>query len=63
MQSPLKSKYNSSKISKEQPSNSSGKTKKPRILQTISNNKRRAGGITISYLKFYYRSIVIKTAW
>jgi hypothetical protein len=39
-----------------------GKGKKSRIVETILNNKRMAGAITISDLKLYYRVIVIKTA-
>jgi hypothetical protein len=41
--------------------------KKPRISKTILNNKRTSGGITMSNLKLYYRTIVKKkkqpTAW
>ena len=37
--------------------------KKPRIAKTILNNKRTSGGISILYLKQYYRAILSKTAW
>jgi hypothetical protein len=39
------------------------KHKKLRIAQTIPNNKRTAGGITILNLKLYSTTIAIKTAW
>jgi hypothetical protein len=40
--------------------NSSGITKKPRIVKTIFNNKRTSGEINIPDLKLYYRTIVKK---
>ena len=37
---------------------------KPRITETLLNNKRTSGAITIPDLKLYYRKIAIKiTAW
>jgi hypothetical protein len=36
---------------------------KPRITETLLNNKRTSGGITMSDLKLYYRAVVIKSAW
>jgi hypothetical protein len=33
------------------------------IAITILNNKRTSSGITISYLKLYYRAIVTETTW
>jgi hypothetical protein len=48
---------------KGQFSNSSGITKKHRIAKAILNNKRTTGGITMLYLKLYYRVIVLKSAW
>jgi hypothetical protein len=32
-------------------------------LKTVLKNKRTSGGITISDLKLYYRTIVIKAVW
>ena len=37
--------------------------KNPGLVQTILNNKRASGVITMPDLKLYYRAIVIKTAW
>ena len=39
------------------------KNRKPRIVQTVPNNKRSFGEITIPDLKLYYRTIVIKIPW
>lgn len=38
-------------------------SKQTRIAQTILNDKRPAGGITVCDLKLYYKLIVIKTTW
>jgi hypothetical protein len=45
---------------KGQFSASYGDTKKSRILKTILNNKRNAGGITIANFKIPYRDMVTK---
>ena len=36
---------------------------KPRIAKTLFKEKKTSSGITMPDLKFYYRAIVIKTAW
>jgi hypothetical protein len=36
--------------------------KKPREAKSILNNEKVSGGITITYLKLYYRTMVIKTS-
>ena len=39
------------------------KNKKPGIMNTILNNKRTSGEITIPNLKLLYKTIVKKIAW
>jgi hypothetical protein len=62
MQSPSKSKKKFFKDMERAILKFIWKGKKCRIAQTILNNNRTAGGITISDIKLYYRAIVIKTA-
>jgi hypothetical protein len=45
---------------KEQYLTSYEKNKKLRMTKTILNNKRTSGGVTISDIKLYYRTIIIK---
>jgi hypothetical protein len=48
---------------KGQFSNSSGKTKKTRIINKILDNKKISQGIITHYFKVYYSIIVVKTSW
>ena len=64
IQSPSKSKHNSSQTLKEQYSTFIWKNKKTQDSQSILYNKKKTSrGITIPDIKLYYRSTVMKTAW
>ena len=39
------------------------KAQKTQMLKAIFRKRNKAGGITLPNFKFYYKSIVIKTAW
>lgn len=61
VQFPSKFQHSSFQTFKKQFSNSYGKTK-PKRVNTVLNNKRTCGGITIPGFKLYYRAIVVKNA-